>query len=295
MRRRILALCATAAVALTGCTGPDAPPGSSSCGEGGRTTVSGTGRGGSAWRTELSLPTDRPPQVSGGHVVVRHPCGFTVLDLSDGEVVRSGGGVGTVGLAGDHVVLVDDLRGTGDPDGPSYVVRAVDVDGGEALDLRAGYGAEQLRALVVGRSVLVVRDEEVLERHRASGPEPLWSTTLPVVRRPMAVGVDDVLVVASADGSVYGLARDDGTVLWRHTVETTKPSYAIDLRPRGSAVVVTARPGAGTGPEVVALDAATGMRLPGTPPPAPKVPPLVARGGGWTIALESEAGPAPGA
>ena len=228
-------MCVAALAVLAGCTGTDdPPPGSYQCNEGAHTTVSAIDGGGRHWRTELPTVTDRPPQITGGHVLVSGYCGYTVLDLRSGDVMRTGTGRGTVGLAGDLVFTVDDQTWQDDPDSPSYVVagESVDANEGSDVDVRYGYGEEQLRGLVVDQSLYVVSDDQLVERYTAAGT-PVWASTLPVVRKPVAAQVGEVVVLASAEGSIYGLGLDDGSILWRHSVETLKSSYQMSVRTRG--------------------------------------------------------------
>lgn len=290
MRRRGVVMCVAAMVVLTGCAGPEKPPlGTLDCGEGAHATVSATGSGGRHWQTRLPEPTEQPPQISGGYVLVRHPCGFTLLDLVDGDVVRTGSENGAVGVAGGFVYSVKDLVLENENQIGGYAVVAEPVVGQEVPGVGGGMTAtyaERVWARIVDESLYIVSDERRLERRTATGVAR-WETTLPVLRNPVIVHVGDVVVVTSTDGSVYGVRGGDGKVLWRQTVDTMKVSYLMSVRPRGSAVVVTARPGAGRGPDVFALDAATGSRLPGSPRADPKEPRVI-RADGWSVSIESE-------
>ena len=274
---------------LSGCAGSDTPPpGSSDCGGGAPATVSATAREGRSWQTEVPLPTDRPPQVGGGYVLVRHPCGFTVLDLADGDILSTGtgSGIGTAGVVDGIVYSVRELVEDDVIEG--YAVDAAPLVGDEAPGIGSGSGIAytgRVWARVVDGALYVMSEDQRLVRHTAT-LRTRWETRLPVLRAPVIVRVGKVLVITSDDGSVYGVVARDGRVIWRQSVDAVDDHYLISVRRRGDAAVVTARPGA-HGPEVFALDAVSGARLPGSPRADPKDPPLVARGEGWTVSIVS--------
>ncbi len=246
-----------------------------------------TGPDGRSWQTRTRV-TEHPPSVGGGYVLVRHPCGWTALDLEDGDVVRTGDGE-AVGVAGGFVYTVDD-------DGET--VRGDRVEEGAGTGELAGsqltMPGRQLQAYVVGEHLYVLPREDgpVSLTQYAGGGDSRWDATLPVLREPTLTPVGQVLVVTSSDGSVYGIDLSTGTVRWRALAPTVAASSLLRVRARGSQAVVTVREGAADAPATVTvLDAATGRPLDRTAAPDPDVPALEATGDGWRVTVESDALP----
>ena len=271
---------ACALAGLAGCTG-DAPD---DCQPGGTALVTATGPDGRTWQRTTDV-TVEPPSVDGGYVLVRHPCSWTVLNLEDGGVVREGDGT-AVGVAGGFVYTSSDDGETlsGEP-----------VEEGKAsgeVDRRALHtpGAQQQAYAVGGDLYVLPRDDGPLTLTQyAGGGDERWAASLPVVREPTLTPVGEVLVVTSADGSVYGLDLDTGDVMWRVLADTVSATSRMSVREDHDQAVVTVRGGdAGGTPLVVVLDATTGERLDRSAAPDPNEPALTGTSHGWRVDIEAD-------
>ena len=253
------------------------------CEPGGSALVSATGPDGRTWETTTEV-TLQPPSVGSGYVIVRHPCGWTALDLEDGTVVREGEGT-AVGVAGGFVYTLADDGETVDGEAIEEGASSGDLDG-----ITIASPGRQRQAYTVDEHLYVLpRDDggPVSLTQYVGGGENQWDTTLPVVREPTLTPVAEVLVVTSSEGSVYGVDLDSGTVLWRTLVTTVEATSQLSVRARGDQAVVTAR-SAGGPASVVVLDPTTGDRLDRSAAPDPAEPVLSGMSDGWRVDIESD-------
>jgi outer membrane protein assembly factor BamB len=283
-RRHLAVVALSCALAsLAGCTG--SAPGS--CEPGGTAVVTATGPDGRTWQRTTDV-TIEPPSVANGYVLVRHPCSWTALDLQDGRVVREGDGK-AAGVAGGWVYTYSD-------DGETVSGEPVEEGRGagefDRRDLVTP--GQQQQAYTVGEHLYVLpRDDgPVGVTQYAGGGDEQWTVSLPVAREPTLTPVGEVLVVTSADGSVYGIDTQLGTMMWRTLAPTSATTYVLRARARhDDEVVLTvwdapdSVDAAGT---VVVLDAATGERLDRSARPDPGEPDLTASSDGWRVDVEAD-------
>lgn len=284
-----LVWCALVLLMVAGCT--STPLGrASECG-GGDALVSAANEDGRTWHTTVSRPTEEPPRIMDGYVLVRHACSYSVLDLADGEVVKTGDdGVvtgpdaGAVGIAGGFVYVV--TRGLYDTTIDGLPVAGRDVDG--VVSSMSGLYEDDrtVTAAVVDESVYVAQ-EHALALHGPDGEG--WTTPLPVLTGARVLHADDLVVATSSDGSVYGLSRDDGRVRWRTTIPAVAITYDLTPRLRGDGVLaVTSRPNQGRA-TVVEIRVADGRILGvASAAPDPEGVALRAHEDGWTVSIQSD-------
>ena len=270
---------ACALAGLAGCTG-DAPD---DCQPGGTALVTATGPDGRTWQRTTDV-TVEPPSVDGGYVLVRHPCSWTALDLEDGSVVREGD-ERAVGVAGAWVYTLDD----DDESVSGEAVEAGTVDH-DTVSWTLHTPGQQQQAYAVDEHLYTLprQDGPVSLTQYATGGVERWTASLPVVREPTLTPVGDVLVVTSADGSVYGVDLGTGDVRWRALVDPLADTYGMSVRRRDDQAVVTARPDSADPVSVVVLDAATGERLDRSARPAPEEQGLTGTSDGWSVVVEAE-------
>jgi outer membrane protein assembly factor BamB len=280
---RTAALAVTAGLAastLGGCSGDDR----GDCRPVASAVVSATGPGGRSWTARTAAAED-PPSIGGGYVLLRHSCGWTALDLDDGHVVRRGDG-DAVGVAGGFVY-------TRDEDDRSVV--------GELVEPGAGFGrVDRTSVTMTGGVMAYVVEDHLYVMPDDAGPltlsqydpggDVVWDATLPTVREPTFAAVGSILVVTSADGSIYGLDLDDGTVLWRVLAPTLSASPLLQVRAAGDAAVVTVwdQSDASGSATVMVLDARTGERVDRAAHPDQAVPRTEASADGWRVTVDSE-------
>ena len=252
MRGLIPALCATTLSMVAGCTNDLYVRGECARGAPAATRVSATSASGVTWTTELPGPTEKPPLIAEGYVLVGQSCGYSVLDLDDGHVVRTSreAGTSTLGIA-DGFVYVETLD---DVDGTSAIGRPIvdPPEGGTTKRDISGDGETWTR--VVDSTVYVMGDGAVSRLAPVDGAASRlapfdgtqgWWTQLPVLSRPTISHTGELAIVTSSDGSIYALSRSDGTVRWRQTLPGTSFATELTTRSQGDVLEVTSLPNEG--------------------------------------------------
>lgn len=278
-----------AAAALTGCTASRSDRDrdrEGDCQRSGTAVATAVSDDGRTW-TARTAATEKAPRIGGGYVLLLHACGWTAVDLENGDVAAEGDGE-PVGIAGGLVFTID---AEGDSVRGEPVVE--DEEPGGSGGMVVSSPGSELQAFAV--------DDRLYVFHGSDGPATLtqydgsgdtgWDALLPVLRSPAATTVGATLVVTSADGSVYGIDTVTGTVRWRVLAPTLGGTHVLRVRALDDAVVLTdwaelmSMDDVGT---AVVLDAATGERLDRTIAPDPLVPLLEADGDGWRVTVESD-------
>ncbi|MBL0749018.1 PQQ-binding-like beta-propeller repeat protein [Nocardioides baculatus] len=274
-----------AATTLAGCTA-SAEDRERDCRPSGSAVVTGVADDGRTW-TAATAATEEPPDIGGGYVLVRHPCGWTAIDLEDGAVVRTGFGE-AAGIAGGFVFT---LGAEGDSVDGEPVVEGDSPDGYGSMTVTSP-GSDMRARAVADRLYVHPGGDGPSTLSQYAGPgDQRWDALLPVLRQPTLTPVGSVLVVTSTDGSVYGLDMAVGTVRWRVLAPSLEGTVRLRARPRGDDEVVLTtwdRAGKGDTATVVVLDAATGEELDRTAAPDPLDPVLAATADGWRVTIDSE-------
>jgi outer membrane protein assembly factor BamB len=233
-----------------GCTEAPGDSFDGSCG-GAHSTVSSlaAANGTQTWQRRLPHPREDAPEAGGGRsgLVLLRGCGVVVLDGTDGRVLaRSAEEADVVGVAGRYLVTSDDGDLNADP-----------VTG------RGGFGASSQppydQAAVAG-DLVVAATGDTLAGWRTGEPAAQgWRAELPTAARASVALVGDLLVLRAADGSVYGIGADDGSVRWRGVPGGPALGYGPPLAVAPRAVVLPV--GLAPTTEVAALDTGTGAEL----------------------------------
>lgn len=252
------------------------------------TRVTGQSADHGDWTTLVSGAADEPPRIGDGYVLVRHDCGYAVLDLEDGREVKTGEETGAVGVADRFLYLVT-------PDGNgANIVESVPVVGDSVDNVVSTITSpcyEEVSAYLE-HGYLYIATRNSLERtttdvaRKVRRPHERWEASLPILDGPTFTPVGDVLVVTSRDGSVYGLDMADLQVHWRTTVPSVSRDYVLSVEARDGLAIVTARPSVDP-PTIVRIRASDGKVLGVAPAPAVESVeiPLVDSGEGWEVTL----------